>query len=614
MLTYLTRKRGYTLTSKLEEQIKVEQQYWWHVVERIAAVICTLAERGLPFRGDNEQFGSPNNGNYLGLLELVAKFDPFLLAHINRYGNSGSENPSYLSKTICEEMIQLMAKKVKESIVADVKKAGYFSFSVDSTPDISHTDQLTLIIRYVSPVNGLPSERFITFFQLKDHSGVGMADLVHKYLTTELQLDFNKCRGQSYDNAANMAGRYNGMQQKILERNKFAKFIPCAGHSLNLVGRAAVDCCLDAVNCFGIINEIYTFFSASTKRWAVLKSFLQPQSKVPKHLSDTRWDAHAKATEAILESYSAITNALSHWHSDVSEKGDTRLHANNLLQKMEKLEFVFMLHFWSRVLGRFHRVSKALQKSELLLSTCAELYSSLVDFLNEIRDEFDEFDQQAKATLPNINYRAVTRRQRNAPDALSELSSKERFKINSFIPMLDALEANLRRRANVYSDIAEMFLFLANLKATKVEIVRGVERLKEVYPEDVDPKLTDELLHFHLYVRQTQNQGLTGTEEQSISLSHGDLYEIMCKEKIHTAFPIVEAILRLFLSLMVTNCSGERSFSRLKSIKNKLRSTMSQERLSALSILCIESDKLKQINFDELLHDFALTKARKKIL
>ena len=59
MLTYLTKKRGYMLTSKLEEQIKVEQQYWWHVMERITAVICTLAERGLPFRGDNERFGSP---------------------------------------------------------------------------------------------------------------------------------------------------------------------------------------------------------------------------------------------------------------------------------------------------------------------------------------------------------------------------------------------------------------------------------------------------------------------------------------------------------------------------------------------------------------------------
>ncbi len=55
-------------------------------------------------------------------------------------------------------------------------------------------------------------------------------------------------------------------------------------------------------------------------------------------------------------------------------------------------------------------------------------------------------------------------------------------------------------------------------------------------------------------------------------------------------------------------------FLKAQKHQNKLRSTMSQERLSAMSILCNESDKLKQINFDELLHNFALTKARKKIL
>ena len=52
-------------------------------------------------------------------------------------------------------MIQLMGKKVRESIVADVEKAEYFSFSVDSTPHISHINQLTLIIRYVSSVRDL---------------------------------------------------------------------------------------------------------------------------------------------------------------------------------------------------------------------------------------------------------------------------------------------------------------------------------------------------------------------------------------------------------------------------------------------------------------------------
>ena len=131
---------------------------------------------------------------------------------------------------------------------------------MDSTPDMLHTDQLILIIKYVSSTNDLLSERFVTFLKLKDHSGVGMADLVHKYFTKKLHLDFNKCRGQSYDNAANMAGRYNGMQQKILEKNKFAKFIPFMGHSLNLVGCSNVNCCLDAMNCFGIINKIYIFF------------------------------------------------------------------------------------------------------------------------------------------------------------------------------------------------------------------------------------------------------------------------------------------------------------------------------------------------------------------
>ena len=176
---------------------------------------------------------------------------------------------------------------------------------------------------------------------------------------------------------------------------------------------------------------------------------MQPQSKVPKYLSNTRWDEHAKATEAILESYSAITNALCHLHSDVTEKGDTRLHANNIFQKMEKLEFVFMLHFWTSVLGRFHKVSKAIQKSELTLSTCVQLYNSLLDFLREIRDRFDEFDQQAKATLPDIDYKAVSRRQKIASGPLSEFSSKDRFRINSFIPILDALELNLKKSYRV---------------------------------------------------------------------------------------------------------------------------------------------------------------------
>ena len=71
-----------------------------------------------------------------------------------------------------------------------------------------------------------------------------------------------------------------------------------------------------------------------------------------------------------------------------------------------------------------------------------------------------------------------------------------------------------------------------------------------------------------------------------------NLYQIMCKKKIHTAFSNMEAILRLFLSLMVTNCSGKRSFSRFKSIKNKLRSTMSQESWKQLHLALLKFHRL----------------------
>ena len=68
MLKYLIRRQGRGLTQKLEEQIKTERDYWHHVLQRAIAVIRTLSERGLPLRGKNEKFGSPDNGNYMGLL------------------------------------------------------------------------------------------------------------------------------------------------------------------------------------------------------------------------------------------------------------------------------------------------------------------------------------------------------------------------------------------------------------------------------------------------------------------------------------------------------------------------------------------------------------------
>ena len=86
----------------------------------------------------------------------------------------------------------------------------------------------------------------------------------------------------------------------------------------------------------------------------------------------------------------------------------------------------------------------------------------------------------------------------------------------------------------------------------------------------------------------------------------------MVKDNIECAFLNVEISLRIFFTLMVTNCSAERSFSQLKYIKNQNRTTMRQEKLDSLSLLMIESDLLRKIIFDDIIKDFARHKSRKQ--
>ena len=107
-----------------------------------------------------------------------------------------------------------------------------------------------------------------------------------------------------------MIGRYNGMQAIILEKCKFAAFVPCAAHSLNLVGKCAAECCPGVVSFFDFMNQSYTYFSASTNRWRVLKEALGLGGLVVLKLSTTRWSARVDAAAALAKGYASILEAL----------------------------------------------------------------------------------------------------------------------------------------------------------------------------------------------------------------------------------------------------------------------------------------------------------------
>lgn len=58
------------------------------------------------FRG-HEKWGSLNDENFAGAIELIAEFNPFTHEHLEKHKNE-KVNITYLSKTVYEELIENM--------------------------------------------------------------------------------------------------------------------------------------------------------------------------------------------------------------------------------------------------------------------------------------------------------------------------------------------------------------------------------------------------------------------------------------------------------------------------------------------------------------------------
>ena len=64
-----------------------------------------------------------------------------------------------------------------------------------------------------------------------------------------------------------------------------------------------------------------------------------------------------------------------------------------------------------------------------------------------------------------------------------------------------------------------------------------------------------------------------------------------------TVFPAVIKVILVALTLPATSCTVERSFSTLRRVKTRLRSTMGDARLSGLCMLNVHREKVDKFVF-----------------
>ncbi|XP_076806254.1 zinc finger MYM-type protein 1-like [Clavelina lepadiformis] len=180
-----------TIDKNMQKHMDEERKKWKAILESVVDVILFLSKQNLPFRGHREAFESNNQGNFLETVKLLAKYSPVLSKHLSDIRISKKMTSTYLSPTIQNELILLLSKKVKNIVLEEVREAKYFAIMCDSTPDISHTDQMTLIVRYVTIKNSIAllKESFLNFFPL---SGKTAAE-ISQCILDELELNNFRC-------------------------------------------------------------------------------------------------------------------------------------------------------------------------------------------------------------------------------------------------------------------------------------------------------------------------------------------------------------------------------------------------------------------------------------
>ena len=220
------------------------------------------------------------------------------------------------------------------------------------------------------------------------------------------------------------------------------------------------------------------------------------------------------------------------------------------------------------------------------------------------------------------------------------------FKINVFVPTLDRVLVQLKERFSTdnVSIMKQMQVFSpASLMSNKDVTAEDIHELCVFY--GFDPLvIATERQEFSVSYRQVKNlislDDLSSSSQSSsaprLNLTteghtvNGELLDLESDDDEETydqatplnwaeygfikplriimelsGYPSLTCLYKILVSLAITSCSAERAMSRVRIIKNRLRSTMLDDWFSALMVLSAERDLLESLTMDDIINRFA---------
>ncbi|XP_065672170.1 uncharacterized protein LOC136089994 [Hydra vulgaris] len=308
---------------------------------------------------------------------------------------------------------------------------------------------------------------------------------------------------------------------------------------------------------------VFNLVVASTKRWSTLKELLKENVFVLQSLSETRWSSRSDATRAFYANYLQIRQALCEVTNSKHQPPAAVHEAKSLVKHLDYFETALMCVIWKDLLQKMNIVNKALQEPGIELCTIIKLYDGLIQYFHDTHSKFETFEGQAK-DLTESDYKEATQRKRirkrfdhkvmDTSNPSLNVSASDNFRIQQYNVIIDRLNNEMEKRRAAYKVLYERFNFLLdNRSLSSEEVVSKTKTLIQLYPSDLEDKLTDEFLLF--------------SQMFSDGKSVSDKIKLQIDNKLVASFQNVNIAFRIYLSILGTNAESERSFSKLKLIK-----------------------------------------------
>uniref|UniRef100_A0A8C8R7F8 Uncharacterized protein n=1 Tax=Pelusios castaneus TaxID=367368 RepID=A0A8C8R7F8_9SAUR len=546
------------LNAANENEIRERREY----LSRIVGVTTFLGKQGISFRGHDETEESQNRGNFVECLELIRNFDPFLQSY------KVASKTSYISPASQNEVIQCWSEQVTLRIVKEIKRSGMYAIMADEARD-NHKEQLALCVRYVAPETGLVQEHFLGFSELKCFDAESITDSLQSCLRLH-GLDDVLCVAQTYDGASVMSGASGGVQA-IKEARDF----------------------------FSALESVYIFFSASLinhKRFNDVQAQLGLKQKELVWLSDTRWSCQVNSVNALISNFPAVVQCLADSESLV---------APGVLGKVCKLPTVYCLFMFQSLLSTTETFHKLLQKENLDLAKAIDVKKAVCSSLKDMRtnEKAKALYEKARALCVNsgidIKETALQRRKQKHIDdfivesvggASEDIRTPDHFKTKLFYPCLDRMLSELDQRFSSIKPELVMGIQACSPLSQNFLSIGDLRTLAKHYKIELKP---EEISIAKNYLTHKQDNGR--------NLNMTDVYQLLDP----TCFPDVKKLVQVALTIPMSSCSYERSFSVLRRLHTWLRSTMGQDRLQHLAMLSIEKNSLESVPVDAIIDHFA---------